>query len=59
MSALYKAAEAMLEIYRAADAAGLPGVRGIDDQRVTLSQNMREYAGFLESKINYRKAQKS
>lgn len=59
MSALYKSADAMLELYRSADAAMLPGVGGADDQRLTLSNSMMEFAAFLEIRINYRKAQKS
>ena len=55
-AALFKAAEAMTELYKAAIEANLPGVRGADDNRVTLPAAMREYAFFLQDRIDARKA---
>lgn len=48
---LSAAATALQEMYNAAVAAGLP-VRGLDDTRVTLRDNCREYADHLCVHIN-------
>lgn len=48
--ALTAAADALQELYRAADEAGFY-TKGADDGRLTLQANCREYAGFLNMRI--------
>jgi len=47
---LSAAADALCELHAAAVAAGFP-VKGIDDTRITLQANCREYANFLNMRI--------
>lgn len=44
------AATALHQMYMAAIEMGLP-VKGLDDTRITLQANCREYAGFLTMRI--------
>ena len=44
---LDQAADALLDLYRSARDAGMPGVRGEDDGRLLLARNIREYSGYL------------
>ena len=46
--ALYKAQEALLELYRASQEDGVPGVKGNDDNRLTLAAQNSEFARHLE-----------
>jgi len=48
---LRAAAEALRLMYYNAGVAGYP-IKGIDDQRVTLQEECRDYAIYLESIIN-------
>ena len=52
-AALFKAAEALDELIRMARDADLP-VRGADDSRITLASSNREYAYFLQDRIDAR-----
>ncbi|PRC93064.1 hypothetical protein [Solimicrobium silvestre] len=45
---LRAAANALAEMHHASKPAGIP-IRGLDDTRLTLQENCREYANFLNS----------